>query len=178
MKRILGLMAVMAMAIAIAVPLTAAAAPGNGNGAGNRYGTNAKSYPAAEYRVGFVDADGDGVCDNYELRLDAVDQQDGKAVQNVKRSYGYIDADGDGICDNFDNRMEWQGRGGWVLGRNARAIGTCLGYVDADNDGICDNYEQRHGATGVRDGSGATWGAGRGRGYVDADGDGICDNRQ
>lgn len=178
MKRILGLVTVLTMAIAIAVPMAAVAAPGNGNGAWGRYGTNDGGCSSAECPVGFVDADGNGVCDNYEPALDAIDQPDDKAAQNVGRSYGYIDADGDGVCDNFNSHMEQQCRGYWMLGRSACAAGTCLGYADADNDGICDNYEQRHGAIGARNGSGATWGAGHGRGYVDANGDGVCDNRQ
>lgn len=48
---------------------------------------------AAEPRGGryFVDADGDGICDNY-----ASGQGCG-----FHRGGGFVDADGDGICDNY-----------------------------------------------------------------------------
>ena len=59
----------------------------------------------------FVDADGDGICDNY-------------GTNGCGLGAGYVDADGDGICDNY--------------GTNGCGLGA--GYVDADGDGICDNY--------------------------------------
>lgn len=60
----------------------------------------------------FVDADGDGICDN------------------AGSMCVYADSDGDGICDNCGT-YHWCGM-----------AGTGGGYfVDADNDGICDNYE-------------------------------------
>lgn len=60
--------------------------------------------------AGFVDADGDGVCDN---------RADGSLGRG---GYGFVDADGNGICDNREN------------GSYAGA-----GFVDADGDGVCDN---------------------------------------
>lgn len=48
---------------------------------------NASAQPGCGYCSGFVDTDGDGVCDNLGTR----------------RSYGFVDADGDGICDNLGN---------------------------------------------------------------------------
>ena len=60
---------------------------------------------------GYVDADGDGVCDNYGSGY-------------CGNGAGYVDADGDGVCDN---------RGSGYCGNGA-------GYVDADGDGVCDNY--------------------------------------
>jgi len=60
----------------------------------------------------FVDADGDGICDNY-------------AINGCGMGVGYVDADGDGICDNYQTY----------------GCGMGLGYVDADGDGICDNYQ-------------------------------------
>lgn len=59
----------------------------------------------------FVDADGDGICDNY-------------AAQLCGTGAGFVDADGDGICDNY----------------GTYGCGMGAGYVDADGDGICDNY--------------------------------------
>ena len=50
---------------------------------------------------GFVDADGDGVCDNY----------------GTGAGRGFVDADGDGVCDNYGTGAgrqsgRWGGRGG------------------------------------------------------------------
>lgn len=70
----------------------------------------------------YVDADGDGICDNY-----------GTNGNGCRRRYGcgggYVDVDGDGICDNY--------------GTNGRGYGRRYGcggrYVDANRDGIYDN---------------------------------------
>lgn len=58
----------------------------------------------------FVDANGDGVCDN------------------AGSICTYADADGDGVCDNCGiyHWCDMTGNGG--------------NHVDADGDGICDNY--------------------------------------
>lgn len=64
----------------------------------------------------FVDADGDGICDNCGLG---------------GCSIGYVDVDGDGVCDNY-------GSGNCGMG-----AGKGTGYVDADGDGICDNRTTR-----------------------------------
>lgn len=42
----------------------------------------------------FVDADGDGICDN----------------RGTGRGVCYVDADGDGVCDNYGTGR-WAGRG-------------------------------------------------------------------
>lgn len=44
----------------------------------------------------YVDADGDGVCDNYGIGGCGA---------------GYVDADGDGICDNFNTGNPQNGNG-------------------------------------------------------------------
>jgi hypothetical protein len=44
----------------------------------------------------FVDADGNGICDNYEVR---VSLQDGTGTPGAN----FVDADGDGVCDNCLN---------------------------------------------------------------------------
>jgi len=70
---------------------------------------------AAQYGQGgaggtqYVDADGDGVCDNIDERP------------------GFVDADGDGVCDNDCGR----GNGGSGCGG--------MEFVDEDGDGVCDN---------------------------------------
>lgn len=61
----------------------------------------------------FVDADGDGICDNCEAYHWCGDN--------------FVDIDGDGVCDNY---AAGQGRG---TGRGGN-------FVDTDGDGVCDNY--------------------------------------
>lgn len=77
-----------------------------------------------------VDADGDGICDNYANR-------GGKGGCD-----NFVDADGDGICDHHHE--------------NALGGGICHNYVDADGDGICDNY----GSAGYGNQECPTYGAG------------------
>ncbi len=78
----------------------------------------------------FVDADGDGICDNAGTN--------GKGLGNGK---GFVDADGDGVCDN-----KGTGQG---LRRGKGAKGTGANFIDRNNDGICDNmgkgYTQKAG---------------------------------
>ena len=64
----------------------------------------------------FVDADGDGICDNYGTGC-----RDGNGCGN------YADSDGDGVCDNYGTNCGNGGNG-------------CGNYVDADGDGVCDNF--------------------------------------
>ena len=54
----------------------------------------------------FVDADGDGICDNY-------------AAQLCGAGTGLVDADGDGICDNY----------------GTYGCGMGAGFVESDLDG-------------------------------------------
>ena len=67
----------------------------------------------------FVDANGDGVCDNVGTGVCAYVDADGDGFCDTC-GIGFVDADGDGICDYIGS-------------------GVC-GYVDVDDDGICDNY--------------------------------------
>lgn len=118
----------------------------------------ADSAPAAQKAVeaastaapacpGYVDADNDGVCDNYAA---------GTCAQGGHHR-GFVDADNDGIgvCDNYASGA-CAGQG------NGRGQGA--GYVDADGNGTCDNYEAGtcpdNGA-----GHGHGQGAGAGRGH-------------
>ena len=58
----------------------------------------------------YVDADGDGVCDNYDPATCPGSGQSNGA--------GFVDADGDGVCDNYDGTacpgsgQGWNGNGG------------------------------------------------------------------
>lgn len=92
--------------------------------------------------VNFVDADGDGVCDNYQ----------GGSAQAVQlgAGAGFVDNDGDGVCDNRQS--------------NAPAGAAGAGFVDADGNGVCDRYEAGACGNGVCDGTGAGKGLGHGNG--------------
>ena len=114
--------------------------------------------PGAGCGQGFVDENGDGVCDNWAGTWSGGGQGGYGA--------GYVDTDGDGICDNWENGT---GCGcGYCNGAGQGAGGGGYGYVDADGDGVCDNYENGTGGQGYGYGAGN----GGGGGYVDADGDG------
>ncbi len=98
----------------------------------------------------FVDADGDGVCDNW-----------GSGNQRLRtpgcglgQGQGFIDADNDGVCDN------WNGQG----------TGLGQGFIDADNDGVCDNWNGQ--GAGVQRGQGRGLGQGQGQGQGHGNGNG------
>lgn len=112
-----------------------------------------------QYGAGFVDADGDGICDNARKGQSAAGQ--GKA----SGPKGRLTAGG----------AAGSARGG--LGRGADGYGP--GFVDADGDGVCDKRQRQGSGRGNRRGRGQGRGAnGYGPGFIDADGDGICDNFQ
>ena len=79
----------------------------------------------------FVDANRDGVCDNY-----------GTARHVTVHGSNYADIDNDGVCDNC----------------GASYHGCGLGFVDADGDGLCDNAPS--GGWGAGCGAGWGHGAG------------------
>lgn len=62
-------------------------------------------------RGSFIDADGDGACDN------------------ALTAGNYVDENNDGICDNRKNENKSQGPG----------IKKGTDFIDADEDGVCDN---------------------------------------
>ncbi|HJF65413.1 MAG TPA: hypothetical protein K8U77_04755 [Slackia equolifaciens] len=110
---------------------------------------------------GYVDENGDGICDN--------------CGTNSGSCAGFVDADGDGVCDNYGNGCYGHGSHGWCQG------GACGGYVDADGDGVCDNCGANAGSCPGfvdADGDGVcdNYGNGAGAGYVDSNNDGVCDN--
>lgn len=93
--------------------------------------------------ISFVDADGDGVCDNC-----------GNALGTNPDAPNYIDENKDGVCDHFgtdeqgegQGRMQGaQGRGQGMRGRGQQSLGGANGnvqgsnYADANKDGVCDN---------------------------------------
>ena len=118
-------------------------------------------------QAGFVDADGDGVCDTC-----------GNAQGTDPSSPNYIDENKDGVCDRFGTDEQGQGQGRMqemrgrmqqmmgrmqemrgrmqqTMGRGQNAQGRGQGmmglgvqgnaqgsnYLDADNDGVCDNLD-------------------------------------
>ena len=103
-------------------------------------------------QAGFVDADGDGVCDTC-----------GNAQGTDPDAPNYIDENKDGVCDHFGTDEQGQGQGRMqemrgrmqqMMGRGQNAQGRGQGmmglgvqgntqgsnYLDADNDGVCDHY--------------------------------------
>ena len=117
-------------------------------------------------QAGFVDADGDGVCDTC-----------GNAQGTAPSSPNYIDENKDGVCDRFGTdeqgqgqgrmqemrgrmqqmmgcmqemrgRMQQtmgrgqnaQGRGQGMMGRGVQGNAQGSNYLDANNDGVCDHY--------------------------------------
>ena len=117
-------------------------------------------------QAGFVDADGDGVCDTC-----------GNAQGTDPSFPNYIDENKDGVCDHFGTdeqgqgqgrmqemrgrmqqmmgrmqemrgRMQQmmgrgqnaQGRGQGMMGRGVQGNAQGSNYLDANNDGVCDYY--------------------------------------
>ena len=71
-------------------------------------------------RGNYVDADGDGICDNRGTGGGNYVDADGDGICDNRGTGGgnYVDADGDGICDNRGaGGGAWRGRGYWA-GRN------------------------------------------------------------
>lgn len=114
-KVVLGILG-MAVVLSICAMTAFAAAPGRG--------------------PNFVDADGDGICDNC-----GVPHRRGMGAGCGRN---FVDADGDGVCDNCG-----------IVHQRGMGAGAGKYFVDADGDGICDNY-------GTRQGQGQGAGCGRG----------------
>jgi hypothetical protein len=109
----------------------------DGDGVCDNRGTGNCGNGNGQNGQNYVDADGDGVCDN---------RGTGNCGNgNGQNGQNYVDADGDGVCDNYGT-----GNGNGGNGQN---------YVDADSDGVCDNYANR-----PQDGTGNKHGGCRGRG--------------
>ena len=168
-KRIVAGIAAIAAACVIAVPsfafaTGAGAAPGAQVDPVVRESVAAAAQTSAAACAGYLDADGDGVCDN-------------RTNGGRGAGAGYVDADGDGVCDNWgtgacagyvdangDGVCDTCGaaNGGW--GHHGCGAG-CGGYVDADGDGICDNFGTSNQGQGAASGTGAGWGCGNGGGH-------------
>lgn len=100
--------------------------------------------------AGFVDADNNGVCDNYGTG------QGGNGYGNGQGA-GYVDADNNGVCDNYGASQGGNGNG------YGNGNGQGAGYLDANNDGVCDNRGTGQGGNGGhRNGLGEGGGQGNG----------------
>lgn len=88
-------------------------------------GTDAALSITARSCLGYVDADGDGVCDN--------------VGRGIGACLGYVDADGDGVCDNVGAgtnadstaidaaATEQRPAGNGMCGGRGQGLGNCLG---------------------------------------------------
>ena len=117
MKMKKGLLGILAAALVLTVVTTGAMAAGGSW----HHGAGTGSGASGSCRAGtcqYVDADGDGVCDNCGTACRYVDADGDGVCDNRGTACRYVDADGDGVCDNR---------------------GAACRYVDADGDGVCDN---------------------------------------
>ncbi|MEZ4660948.1 MAG: hypothetical protein R2911_25645 [Caldilineaceae bacterium] len=119
MKRIFILASVVAVVLVLSFAVVALA---NGNGPGYGAGPGYGECPAGA----FVDADGDGVCDNAP--------QAGVAAQNGGRN---MMQQGRGSFGRLSSGMGPNGAG--VRGMGGHGDGACGNFVDEDGDGINDN---------------------------------------
>lgn len=75
---------------------------------------------------GYVDADGDGVCDNRGTGNgigNGAGAHHGYGSSSAADRPGYVDADGDGVCDSYAG--QGQGRGQGQGGGHHGGHGTC-----------------------------------------------------
>ena len=105
MKRIL--LGVLAAGIVLSIGATTVFASGMHDGQGNAFCLSGVCQTSS--CSNYVDADGDGLCDNCDGSHGAC--QTGSCTN-------YVDADGDGLCDNHSanhdgcgNRAAWSGAG-------------------------------------------------------------------
>lgn len=116
-KRIIGIFAAAVLISAGSVTAFAAARHGHHSGLG--------AGPSRQEAVcGYVDADGDGICDGCLFDCDA----DGDGFCDYRR-FG-CDADEDGLCDHCLSGRDMNGDG---------LCDSCLFGCDVDGDGVCDH---------------------------------------
>ncbi len=100
-------------------------------------GTDQKTQNSAPAGVAWVDANNNGVCDNFENGT--------SNIQTGKRNYsnrGQGQGAGNGFACGQGRRSAMGMRNGLAQGQG-RGQGRGRGrfYVDADKNGVCDNYE-------------------------------------
>lgn len=146
MKRIL--LGVLAAGIVLSIGATTVFASGMHNGQGNAFCLSGVCQTGS--CPNYVDADGDGQCDNCDGSHGACP---------TGSCTNYVDADGDGLCDNCDGS------------HGTCQTSSCSNYVDTDGDGLCDNHSANHDGCGNR----AAWsGAGHHNGCREECRDSRC----
>ncbi|PWD99511.1 hypothetical protein [Marinilabilia rubra] len=110
----------------------------------NNGGNDTKQETTQNVRSGFVDNNGDGVCDNYD------GNRPGKGLgPGNGQGQGRRNGKGLGHCGNGNRQGRGQGRGG-----NGN-------FVDNNENGTCDNLENGTGRQRLQDGSGKGQGSPR-----------------
>jgi len=146
MKRnmVIGIAVVLALTLALVIA-TAAFAQGP---AGTQDGV--RDLAGNGNCAAFVDADGDGVCDNAGKGMGhawGFVDENGDGVND-----NFVDADGDGVCDNAGKGMGYgraakgsaNGQGAGMMRRGGQGRGMRgSAFVDADGNGICDLLEKQ-----------------------------------
>ena len=93
---------------------------------GQNSGTTSPPQNGKGDGIAYVDANKNGICDNYENRT--------LNGSPCKKS-GNINSSGDG-------QSQWRGQKGWCRCQNqAQGKGRGRYFTDANNNGVCDNYE-------------------------------------
>jgi len=94
--------------------------------------TTATQTTPASSTAKFVDANKNGICDNYEIR--------GKSNQGKN----FTDKNGDGVCDNKGTTVNCPGKGkGMGCGKEC-GKGNCCG--NGPHNGCNKGHQHRHGA--------------------------------
>lgn len=140
---------------------------------GGQYGRrwNQNTPDTTVPQAGYVDADGNGLCDN-------CGNEQGKNTD----APNYIDENKDGVCDHFgtdqqgqgQGRMQGaQGRGQGMKGRAQTVQGRGQGMMGRNQQGSGNVQGREQGMMGRnQQGSGNV----QGQNYADANNDGVCDN--
>lgn len=121
------------------------------------------------YMFGYVDADGDGINDNFsDVDGDGIcDEGFAHAGFPYFMDQGYVDGDGNGVNDRF---IDADGDG--INDLTGMEYGHGFGWVDEDGDGINDRFVDADG-DGICDLAGTPFS--HPFGFIDEDGDGIND---
>ena len=98
MKMKKGLLGILAAALVLTMVTTGAMAAGGSWHHGARSGSASDSCHSGTCQ--YVDADGDGVCDNCGTACRYVDADGDGVCDNCGTACRYVDADSNGICDN------------------------------------------------------------------------------
>lgn len=109
---------------------------------------------------GYVDENGDGVCDRFQKGQPPLGGQ-GRGYRG--RGPGYVDQNNDGICDRYQQGLPPVG--GQGRGFRGRFAGRGPGYVDQNGDGVCDRFQKGQPPVGGQGRGYAARGWGRGYGY-------------